>query len=104
MRANRAAPVDVATHSQTCAQGQAGCEPRMPRNRKDIFHYALIAHALGYPSIENPLVPVANSGIADANGGDLMLTLGLWDNQVGTSFVARWTLMHELGPTCGLGT
>jgi hypothetical protein len=74
----------------------------MPRNRKDIFHYALIAHALGYPSIENPQVPVANSGIADPNGGDLMITLGLWDNEVGTGFVQASTLIHELGHNFGL--
>jgi hypothetical protein len=101
-RAYRDAPVDVATHRVTCTQGQTGCEPRMPRNRKDVFHYALIAHALGYPSIENPRVPVANSGIADADGGDLMITLGFWDNEVGTSFVQASTLMHELGHNFGL--
>ncbi|MEA3140644.1 MAG: hypothetical protein QOK23_2813 [Gammaproteobacteria bacterium] len=101
-RAYRDAPVDVATHKITCAVGQAGCEPRMPRNRKDIFHYALIAHALGYPSIENPLQPAANSGIADTNGGDLMITLGLWDKEVGTTFVQGSTLMHELGHNFGL--
>jgi hypothetical protein len=101
-RAYRDAPVDIATHKIACAEGQAGCEPRMPRDRKDIFHYALLAHALGYPSTENPLVPVANSGVADTNGGDLMVTLGLWDNEVGTSFVQGSTLMHELGHNLGL--
>ncbi|HEY0747808.1 MAG TPA: hypothetical protein VGD63_14000 [Steroidobacteraceae bacterium] len=101
-RAYRDAPVDIATHKSPCAAGQAGCEPRMPRNRKDIFHYALMAHALGYPSIENALQPVANSGIADTNGGDLMVTLGLWDNEVGTSFVQGSALMHELGHNLGL--
>jgi hypothetical protein len=102
VRAYRDAPVDVATHRVVCVAGQTGCEPRMPRNRKDIFHYALMAHALGYPSIENPRVPVANSGIADSNGGDLMITLGLWDNEVGTGFVQAATLMHELGHNFGL--
>jgi hypothetical protein len=102
VRAYRDAPVDVATHSVVCVAGQTGCEPRMPRNRKDIFHYALMAHALGYPSIENPRVPVANSGIADSNGGDAMITLGLWDNEVGTGFVQAATLMHELGHNFGL--
>jgi hypothetical protein len=101
-RAYRDAPVDAATHGTTCASGQAGCEPRLPRNRKDIFHYALMAHALGYPSLENPRIPVANSGIADSNGGDLMITLGLWDNEVGTPFVQASTLMHELGHNFGL--
>ena len=101
-RAYRDAPVDVATHRITCTQGQSGCEPRMPRNRKDIFHYALLAHALGFSSLENPRAPVANSGIADTNGGDLMITLGLWDNEVGTNFVQASTLAHELGHNFGL--
>lgn len=101
-RAYRDAPVDIATHGVACVAGQAGCEPRMPRNRKDIFHYALHAHALGYPSIENPRAPAANSGIADSNGGDLLITLGLWDNETGTGFVQASTLMHELGHNFGL--
>jgi hypothetical protein len=76
--------------------------PRMPRNRKDIFHYALFAHALGYGSPSNPLVPRRTSGIADGEGGDLMVTLGLWDGQTGTPFVQGATLMHELGHNFGL--
>ena len=53
----------------------------LPRNRKDIFHYALFAHALGYPSPTDPAQPRKTSGISDVSGGDLMVTLGLWDNQ-----------------------
>ena len=69
----------------------------MPRTRKDIFHYALFAHALGYGSPSNPLVPRKTSGIADSGGGDLMVTLGLWDGQTGTPFVQGSTFLHELG-------
>ena len=43
-----------------------------------------------------------NSGIADASGGDLMVTLGLWDQQTGTPFVQGSTLLHELGHNLGL--
>ncbi len=102
-RAFRDAPVDVATHTVACTLGQTGCEPRMPRNRKDMFHYALMAHALGYPSIENPHIPVANSGIADSNGGDLMITLGFWDQRSRHAASCKRPLsMHELGHNFGL--
>jgi hypothetical protein len=74
----------------------------MPRNRKDIFHYVLFAHALGYGSPTNPLVPRKTSGIADSGGGDFMVTLGLWDNETGTIFVQGSTLLHELGHNLGL--
>ena len=74
----------------------------MPRTRKDVFHYALFAHALGYGSPTDPLVPRKTSGIADSAGGDLMVTLGLWDGQTGTPFVQGSTLLHELGHNLGL--
>jgi hypothetical protein len=77
-------------------------EPRLLRTRKDIFHYALFAHALGYGSPDNPAVPRRSSGIADPSGGDLMVTLGLWDQQNGTPFVQGSTLLHELGHNLGL--
>src|SRR5262249_7435020 len=73
-RAYRDAPIDRAHGGVACDAGQSGCEERMPRNRKDIFHYALFAHALGYGSVDNPLIPRRTSGIADTAGGDLMVT------------------------------
>jgi hypothetical protein len=48
-------------------------------------------------------VPRSNSGISDIGGGDLMVTLGLWDNSVGSSFMQGSTLMHELGHNLDLG-
>jgi hypothetical protein len=101
-RAYRDGPIDRAHGSVACGAGQAGCELRMPRTRKDIFHYALFAHALGLGSLENPLVPAKTSGIADSSGGDLMVTLGLWDGQTGSLFVQGSTLLHELGHNLGL--
>jgi hypothetical protein len=102
LRAYRDEPVQRSNNSLPCAAGQAGCDLRMPRNRKDIFHYSLFAHALGYPSPSNPLVPRNTSGIADGAGGDLMVTLGLWDGETGTPFIQGSTLMHELGHNLGL--
>ncbi len=48
-------------------------------------------------------VPRSNSGVSDIGGGDLMITLGLWDNFVGSSFMQASTFMHELGHNLDLG-
>ena len=71
-------------------------------SRKDVFHYALFAHTLGIPSDANPKIPKSTSGVSDLLGGDLMVTLGLWDNQVGTDFVQAVTLFHEIGHNLAL--
>lgn len=96
-------------------------DPHFTRNRKDIFHYVLFAHALAGPF--DPLTgkpispdPKSVSGVADRPGGDLMITLGLWRyddpqgcdaattciDQTGTALVQAGTLMHELGHNLGL--
>src|SRR5262249_9177529 len=88
------------------------------RNRKDIFHYLLAAHSIGMPvepclnadgtanvacqdSDPNFHVPRTNSGVADFPGGDVLLTLGAFDDSdgkpIGTSFMQGSTIMHELG-------
>ena len=102
LRAYRDAPVNRANGSAACSAGQAGCAPRMLRTGKDIAHYVLFAHALGFASLENPLVPRKSSGIADSSGGDVMVTLGLWDQETGTPFMQGSTLLHELGHNLGL--
>ena len=48
-------------------------------------------------------VPRSVSGVSDVGGGDLMITLGLWDNSVGSDFIQASTLMHELGHNLALG-
>lgn len=90
----------------------------LDRNRKDIFHYVLFAHSIGIPR-EDCLnedgspdlvcqdtdpdfhVPRTNSGIADFPGGDVLVTLGAFEDAqalpVGTTFMQASTLMHELG-------
>src|SRR6185369_15122393 len=42
------------------------------------------------------------SGVSDLLGGDLMVTLGRWDNQVGTDFGQAVTFFHELGHNLAL--
>ena len=82
------------------------CNRRFDRNRKDMFRYALFAHALGIPKSEDPAspdfhVPRTNTGVADFPGGDSMVTLGAFADTagrpVGTPFMQASTLMHELG-------
>jgi hypothetical protein len=102
-RAYRDQPIQRSNGSMPCAAvGQAGCDLRLPRNRKDMFHYSLFAHALGIASSTHPGAPRNTSGIADGGGGDLMVTLGLWDGETGTPFIQGSTLMHELGHNLGL--
>jgi hypothetical protein len=108
-------PLDPDVNESVCAEresnGQA-CDRRFDRSRKDIFRYALWAHALGLSRAETddpstPLdeshTPKNTSGIADSPaGGDLMMTLGFWDDFVGTPFMQASTFLHELGHTLGL--
>jgi len=94
--------------------------PHFAQNRKDSFHYALFAHALGGPfnakgqpvdpfSGQPTNMPKSYSGIAHRPGGGFMVTLGLWrsdipaNDQVGSVLVQSGTLMHELGHNLGLG-
>ena len=82
------------------------CKRRFARNRSDLFHYVLWAHTIGLSKSDNPQVPQYYqpknmSGIADVNGSDLMITLGLWDFATGTAFMQASTFMHELGHNLG---
>ena len=98
-------PIDV-SGEDPCEVAGAGCVRRFDRNRKDIFRFALFAHAIGLPQSESPLdpgfhVPRTATGVGDFPGGDLMVTLGAFADvdglPVGTPFMQASTLMHELG-------
>jgi hypothetical protein len=91
---------------ELCDKAGYTCNRRFDRNRKDIFRYALFAHALGVPKSEDPAdadfhVPRTNTGVGDFPGGDVMVTLGAFPDAgalpVGTPFMQASTLMHELG-------
>ena len=99
---------------EQCA-ADANCQRRFSRNRRSIFRYALMAHALGLDRVDETGTPILDqtgakvpkntSGIADGGGvggGDLMMTLGFWDGFTGSSFMQRSTVLHELGHTLGL--
>jgi hypothetical protein len=99
------------------------CVRRFDRDRRDIFRYALFAHFVGLPKdpclnpdgsanaacqrdkVNHPgfNIPRTNSGIADFPGGDLLVTLGGFDDTdgfpIGSSFMQGATLLHELGHT-----
>ena len=78
------------------------CQRRFARNRADLFHYVLWAHAVGIASDSDQNRPKNMSGIADVNGGDLMIALGLWDFARGTTFMQASTFLHETGHNIGL--
>jgi len=93
-----------------CAQA-TDCVRRFDTNRRYTHRYALFAHALGLPaaSTDDPATPYDDtrtptraSGIADFPGGDLMVTLGRWDDFTGSMFMQASTLMHEFGHTAQL--
>ncbi len=104
---------------------------RFDRNRHGLFHYVLYAHYRGkrmselpcldttktppepkaYPSgtscgtlSANPEfnIPSSASGVADLPGGNVMVTLGFWDDFVGRPFVRAATTFHELGHNLNL--
>jgi hypothetical protein len=62
-------------------------------NRRFAYHYCLFAH--NRPG-------TTSSGIAELPGNDFMVTLGSWDNGVGTAQQQEGTLMHEFGHNLNL--
>ena len=95
--------------------------------RRGLVHYVLNAHARAKPkspfpclingvpgpydnndntscTIDNPdfHVPSSTSGIADAPGGNALVTLGFWGEFVGKPFARASTTFHELGHNLGL--
>ena len=96
--------------------------------RMNYFHYVLYAHARGKPKSSLPClnagspapygadgacgaplsnnpdyhVPLSVSGVADLPGGNVLITLGLWEDFIGTTFVRASTTFHELGHNLNL--
>lgn len=106
---------------------------RFDRVRQDYVHYALVAHARGKARSSLPClaadgetptdydvitdgarlcvtpnpqfhVPSSASGVADLPGGNVLVTLGLWDTEhfVGSPYVQASTILHELGHNVNL--
>jgi VCBS repeat-containing protein len=84
------------------------CRKRFDRERNNFFHYVLFAHSRGIPKSTDPAspdfhVPSSSGGRGDLPyGGDAVVTLGWWDNFVGTDLNQASTLAHELGHNLGL--
>ncbi len=120
-------PAPLPGEDDPCDAPGSSCTRRFDRNRKDIFHYALFAHALGLPKSESPCLlgdpgqltgannsdrcddrvnpdfrtPGTSTGVGDFPGGDVLVTLGAFSDTaglpIGTPFMQASTLMHELG-------
>ena len=102
--------------AETDSLDSTNCVRRFDSNRKDTFRYALWAHALGSPKVDDSGVPLIDSGsyiprnisgVADgggSGGGDFMITLGAFGSHVGNESVQAQasTFMHELGHTLRL--
>ena len=66
-------------------------------DRKDIFHYMLLAHALAGPIDTKPgpgnglpvSPPPSVSGVGDLFGGDVLVTLGLWRTDNPTIVISK---------------
>src|SRR5207253_471800 len=99
----------TAAEAEFCGANPNLCRRRFDRNRKDLFHDMLFAHATGIGKSSHPClngttptdwgagtplvcaagdspnpefhVPTSFSGKADLPGGDAMVTLGLWDRK-----------------------
>ena len=126
--ADNGGEISVAQAQATWKSGQH--RRRFDSARADYFHYVLYAHARGKPKsglpclnagapapydsngtcgstsglTANPAyhVPLSTSGVADLPGSDVLITLGLWENFVGTAFVQASTTLHELGHNLNL--
>jgi hypothetical protein len=61
--------------------------------RNHYFHYCLFAHSLGNTTI---------TGFSKIGGYDFVVSLGDYDNDVGTTEQQAGTFMHELGHNLGL--
>ena len=99
---------------------------RFDKNRYGLFHYVLWAHSRGKPRslpcvdahgtptlyghdgkcevgpnvLFNPLefqVPTGSSGAGDLPGFRAIVTLGRWENFVGTTYIRAATMFHEVG-------
>lgn len=63
------------------------------------WHYCIFGH-----QFENANYTTSTaSGIAEVNGDDLLVSLGAFAGEVGTSFDRAATLAHEFGHNLGLG-
>ncbi len=127
--ADNGGEISVAQAQATWKSGQH--RRRFDPIRADYFHYILYAHARGKPKSGSPCldttgapasydtngtcasgsgltdnpdyhVPLSVSGVADLPGGNVLITLGLWENFVGTAFVQASTTLHELGHNLNL--
>jgi len=66
-----------------------------PDERKPAFHYVVFAHNLGGLD--------GTSGISrDITASDFVVSLGSWDNSIGTTMQQAGTFMHELGHNLSL--
>ena len=67
------------------------------------WHYVIFGHQYEYPNSDGVVVSTGSSGLGEINGNDFLVTLGNFDNEVGTPWDRASTFAHELGHNLGLG-
>lgn len=68
------------------------------RDHFDCWHYCVFGHAYQNSDYEQ----TSSSGLGEIGGDEFIVTLGLWDNDIGEPFERAATLAHELGHNLGL--
>lgn len=121
------APPTPPGQADVCDVAGSTCARRFDEVRQDIFRYALFSHFIGLPKSTKPCrdgemkpvedvdgqcpagttldpdfrVPRTYSGVADFPGGDIIVSLGGFNDAaglpIGTPFMQASTLAHEFG-------
>ena len=66
------------------------------------WHYCIFGHQYEGIDDDGNYFDSGSSGIAELNGDDLLVTMGTFTGQIGTSFDRASTLAHEFGHNLGL--
>ena len=74
---------------------------KFDKNRNGLFHYLLYAHSRGRAKSNDPEsgdfnVASSSSGVAHLPGNRAIVSLGRWENFVGTPYVQASTTFHEV--------
>jgi hypothetical protein len=90
---NERVTYNVATNTETGPWGTPATGENMRNVKAQVFHYMVFGHNL--PSCTNSTN--CSTGHAESPGNDAFVTLGSFDNMIGTLDQQEGSLMHEMG-------
>jgi hypothetical protein len=88
---------DLFTYSGSAASFGAIKENFADHSSGDGWHYCIFGHQYQ----DTNCMPSGSSGLGERPGWNFVVTLGGWDNDVGTEFEQAATLAHEFGHNLG---